>query len=127
MTMNFSQRKIRFLSRLLLAAGLFVQGILATHACVTHEINAVQALSMQSGSETCHHAETVSSNECLMHCTQSEQISLEQQQVAAPTIITVVLHVAELQLQRNVLSSAHALLALTTGPPLTVRYCSFQI
>lgn len=125
--MNFSQRKIRFLSRLLLAAGLFVQGILAAHACVTHEVNAVQALSMQAGTESCHHAETVSTNECLMHCTQSEQISLDQQHVVAPILNTVVLHVAEPQPQRNVLSLAHAPLALNNGPPLTIRFCSFLL
>lgn len=125
--MNFSQRKIRFLSRLLLAAGLFVQGILAAHACVTHEVNAVQALSMQAGTESCHHAETVSTNECLMHCTQSGQISLDHQHVVAPILNTVVLHVAEPQPQRNVLSLAHAPLALNNGPPLTIRFCSFLL
>ncbi len=125
--MNFSQRKIRFLSRLLLAAGLFVQGILAAHACVTHEVNAVQALNMQEDSESCHHAETASNNECLMHCAQSGQITLDQQQAAAPLPNTVVLHVAEPQPQRTVQSLIHAPLALNNGPPLTIRFCSFLL
>ena len=125
--MNFSQRKIRFLTRLMLVAGLFVQGTLAAHACVTHEVNAVQALSMQAGSESCRHAEKVSTNECLMHCTQSEQISLDQQHIVAPIFNTVVLHVAELQPQSNVLSMAHAPLASNNGLPLTIRFCSFLL
>jgi hypothetical protein len=94
---------------------------------VTHESSAVKALSMQTDSESCHHAETVSSNECLMHCSQSGQISLDQQQVVAPILNTVVLHVAEPQPQRNVLSLAHAPLALNNGPPLTIRFCTFLL
>jgi hypothetical protein len=125
--MNFSQRKIRFLSRLLLVAGLFVQGILAAHACVTHESSAVKALSMQTDSVSCHEEETASANECLMHCTQSGQISLDLQQVAVPISNIVVLHVAELQPQRNVPSLTHASLTLNNGPPLTIRFCSFLI
>lgn len=125
--MKLTHCKIRFLTRLLLVVGLFVQGTLAAHACVTHEVSAVKALSMQAGGESCHHAESASANECLAHCTQSEQVNVDQQQVAVPIISEVVLHIAVPQPQLKVPASAYSPLAVNSDPPLIIRFCTFLI
>ena len=127
--MKLAKRKIKWLTRLVLVTMLFAQGILAAHACVTHEVSAVKALNMQMGSDVapCHQAEKTSANECLMHCVQSEQINLDQQQVAAPIINTVVLRIAVPAPQRIMLTALPTPVAFNNGPPLTIRYCSFLI
>lgn len=125
--MKLTHRTIRIVARLLLVAGLFAQGILAAHACVSHEPNAVKALSMQAGGESCHHAESASANECLMHCTQSEQINVDHQQVTAPIVSDVVLRVAVTHFKLDVVSAVYAPVAINSGPPLTIRFCTFLI
>jgi len=113
----------------MLVAALFAQGILAAHACVAPTASAVQALAMESVSEAmpCHEAKKINANECLMHCTQADQVNLDQQHIVSVAVNEVVLHVALPPVQHKVLTSEYSPLALNTGPPLSIRFCSFLI
>jgi hypothetical protein len=127
--MKLSQRKNQYLTRLMLAAVLFAQGILAAHACVEPVAGAAQAVSGKQSVETmhCHEVESVNPNECLMHCTQSDQVNLDQHAMAALPANEVVLHVVMPPVQHKVLTPLYASLVLDTGPPLSIRFCSFLI
>ena len=126
--MKMVQRKTMWLSRLMLVAVLFAQGILAAHACVAPTASAAQALSMESGNEmSCHESKKLTANECLMHCTQGDQVNLDQQPIASVAVNEVVLQVASPAVQRIILISEYSPLALNTGPPLSIRFCSFLI
>ncbi len=127
--MTLSQRKNRYLTRLVLAAVLFAQGILAAHACVEPVAGAAQAVSGKQSVETmhCHEVESVNPNECLMHCTQSDQVNLDQHSMAALPANKVVLHVVMPYSQHKVNAVEYTPLVLNTGPPLSIRFCSFLI
>lgn len=127
--MKITQRRSRWLSRLVLVSALFAQGILAAHACVAPDASAVRALSIEPVAEAmpCHEASKPNVNECLMHCTQSDQVNLDQLQVAAVHSEEVVLHVALPAVEHKKQTVQYSLLPLNTGPPLTIRYCSFLI
>lgn len=114
---------------MMLASALFAQGILAAQACVAPTASAVQALSIESGAEAmpCHQAEKPNANACLIHCTQSDQVNLEQHHVAAAPVGDVVLHVVMTQVRQQLLTPGYSPLVLNTGPPLSVRFCSFLI
>jgi len=113
----------------MLVAVLVAQGILAAHACVTPAASAVQALLAEPVVEImpCHQPEQANANACLMHCTQADQVNLDQQHMAAVAIDDVILHVVMPQMQYHVLAPAYIPLALNTGPPLAIRFCSFLI
>lgn len=129
LTMNLSQRKTQYLSRLTLAVVLFAQGILAAHACVGPVAGAAQSFAVLQAAETmpCHEAAKVNPNECLMHCTQSDQVNLDQHAMAALPVNEVVLHVVMPAMQHKVLATELTPLVLNTGPPLSIRFCSFLI
>ncbi len=75
----------------------------------------------------CHEAATHNANLCLIQCTQSDQVNLDQHAIAAVAVNEVVLHVAMPQLSYLVFAPAHSPLVLNTGPPLAIRFCSFLI
>jgi hypothetical protein len=127
--MKFSQRKIRFLTRLMLVAGLFVQGILAAHACVMSADVAVNVHAHETVVETmpCHEAASTNANACLMHCTQDNQVNLEQQTIAALPVTETVLQVTMPQIHHKAVTLANSPVTLNTGPPLSIRFCSFLI
>ncbi len=75
----------------------------------------------------CHQAEKQNANLGLIHCTQSDQVNLDQQPIAAEAVNEVVLYVAAPQLSFVMFSPVHSPLVLNTGPPLTIRFCSFLI
>lgn len=113
----------------MLAAALFAQGILAAHACVAPDASAVRALSMATVVQhmPCHEAAKLNANECLMHCTQADQVNLDQLHLAAVQSDKIVLHVALPIARHKTQSVQYSLLPLNTGPPLSIRYCSFLI
>ena len=127
--MKFSQRKTRWLTRLMLVVALFAQSILAAHACVEPDASAAQAVAMESLNEAmpCHETAKLSANECLMHCTASDQLSLDQHTMVAVPFDEHVLLVVMPQAQHLVLTSSLTPLVLSTGPPLSIRFCSFLI
>jgi hypothetical protein len=127
--MKFSQRKTRWLARLMLVVALFAQSILAAHACVAPDASAAQAVAMESANEAmpCHETAKLSANACLMHCTASDQLGLDQHTMVAVPVNEHVLLVALPQVQHLALSSSHTPLLLNTGPPLSIRFCSFLL
>jgi len=127
--MKFAAQKNRLLLQLILVILFFVQGMLAAHACVSVEVSAVKALSMQNGSNTqpCHESIQSNSNECLMHCTQSDQVNQDQHHEVAHPIDLVVLRVVAMPFQTVEQKFVQAYAVLNTGPPLSIRFCSFRI
>ena len=123
--MKIAQRKIKWISRLMLVAALFAQGTLAAHGCVAPASSAVQGMAVEA--MPCHEAEQHNANACLMHCTQADQMSLDQQHIVAVSFDEVVLHVVQPLLQHKVSAIEHSSLVLDTGPPLSIRFCSFLI
>lgn len=109
----------------MLVAAFFAQGTLAAHACVASASSAVQIVAVEA--MPCHEAEQHNANACLMHCTQTDQVSLDQQPVASLSFNDVVLHVAQPPLQHKVIAFDHTSLVLDTGPPLSIRFCTFLI
>ena len=128
--MKLAQRKIKWLARLMLGLALFAQGIVAASACIAPSAGPVQAYSIVHDDEAapCHDEELPNTNACLTHCTQADQISVDQHSVpvAAPASI---IGWASLQPQvqhiYQPVTPDHPV--LNTGPPLSVRFCSFQI
>ena len=127
--MKITQHKTRWLSRLMLVVALFAQGILAANACVSPSASAVQALAMERVAEPmpCHEAKMPNVNECLMHCTQSDQVNVDQQHMSAVVFNDVVLHVALPPMQYMALAIDYPPLVFDTGPPISIRFCSFLI
>jgi hypothetical protein len=129
--MKSSTRKLQLLSRLVLAAVLFAQGILAAHACLQPVASAIPSLLNEHAAETTHCHESakakLNANECLMHCTQSDQINFDHAVVAALPANEVILHIAIPPLLHKALTFDYVPLVLDTGPPLSILYCSFLI
>jgi hypothetical protein len=127
--MKIARRKIKWLTRLMLVAALFTQGILAAHACVASASSAVHTVSVQSGDAAmpCHEAEQHNANACVMHCTQADQVNLEQQHIAAISFDEAVLQIALPQMQHKVVTVYPATFALNSGPPLSILFCTFLI
>lgn len=127
--MKFTQRKTKWLTRLMLVVALFAQCILAAHACVAPDASAAHAVAMESVNEAmpCHESAKLNANECLMHCTASEQLSLDQQTMMAAPVNELVLLVDMPQVLHFALTSGQPPLVLNTGPPLSIRFCSFLI
>ncbi len=128
--MKLAQRKIKWLSRLMLGLALFAQGIVAATACVAPGASAVQAYAIEqnAGATPCHEEELVNANACLGHCTQSDRISVDQHNVSIAAPVSVISWVTiRPQAQSMRLAISPEYLALNTGPPIPIRFCSFLI
>lgn len=130
--MRIAQHKLKWIARLLLALALFTQGVLAAHACVSAQASAahavLQARDVMEEMPCCpHHADKQGANECLVHCTQSDQVSLDQHGLVALPVTAVVLQVAPPLPERRAARRDVAPLALNCGPPLSILYCSFLL
>ena len=62
-----------------------------------------------------------------MHCTQSDQVNLDQHTMSAVSVEELVLLFALPQVQHLVPAANHSPSLLNTGPPLSIRFCSFLI
>jgi len=126
--MKLAQNKIKWLARLMLGLVLFAQGMVAANACVAPSASPAQAYSMtEQDDETmpCHEEEAANANVCLSHCTQSDQISLDQHHMPLAAPVSVIAWVSvqpQAQHFRPAISFEH--LALDTGPPIPIRFCS---
>jgi len=127
--MKFAQRKIRLLTRLMLVAVFFAQGTLAAHGCVMPANSAEMVHNTASATEDmpCHQAEKKNVNACLMHCEQTNQVNHDQQLITILPIKEVVMSVVQPQIQNKLIASIYTPLTLDTGPPLSIRFCSFLI
>lgn len=117
-----------WIARLLVGVLLFAQGVVAANACDVLGGNIVQVFAAGDEVEPCHDEESSSNpNACLDHCTQGDRVSVDQ---ITPDFIppsTLALRVA-LATQTFVLPlTPDATLRLNTGPPISIRFCSFQI
>jgi hypothetical protein len=126
--MKFTQRNNKWLSRLMLVLALFAQETLAAHVCGKAEASAKQLTSLTEATPNhCQEANKSNANACLMHCTQSEQLNLDQASVYAVPVAEQVLSVETLPVQQQALTHNAILMALNVGPPLVIRFCSFLI
>lgn len=125
--MKLAQSKIRWLARLTLGLVLFAHGMVAASACVMS--SPAQAYSMeQHEDETmpCHEEELPNANACLVHCIQADQISVDQHSatIAVPaSLVTWLTPFPQIQPERPKATFEHV--ALNTGPPIPIRFCSF--
>lgn len=107
---------------------VFTQGILAAHACTA--ANAAQALAASVAADEampCHVVEKIDSNTCLLHCSQADQVNLDPHEMMAVPVNGIVIYVATPQSQTAIFAPVYARVALNTGPPLSIRFCSFLI
>ena len=126
--MKLAQRKIKWLARLMLGVALFAQGIVAASACIVPSAGPVQAYAIvqDEAAAPCHDAEVPNANACLAHCTQTDQISVDQHSVpvAAPAnVVTWLAPFPQMQQERPTITSQYVV--LDTGPPIPIRFCSF--
>ncbi len=128
--MKLAQRKIKWLSRLMLGLVLFAQGIVVAHACIAPSASPAQAYAIEqnAGVMPCHEEETTNANACLGHCTQPDRISVDQHNVPLAAPVSVISWVTiQPQAPSMRLASSPEYLALNTGPPISIRFCSFLI
>ena len=129
--MKLAQRKIKWLTRLMLVVMLFAQGIVAANACVSPAATPEHAYVMtqqEEGAMPCHqHAEKMpNANACLEHCTQSDQVNVDQHTIPFAAPVSVIAWVSSqppAQFIRPTRFTEH--LVLDTGPPIPIRFCSF--
>lgn len=134
--MHFSSPQLRNLARATLALVLFAQGMVAAEACVAREAGPVRAfapvmedMAMQGEEHmSCHEQPGENKNACLVHCTQSDQINADQ---ATPVFILsteVVLVLDAPAVSVSVTPGFRAAqVAINSGPPIPIRFCSFLI
>ena len=108
---------------------LFAQGTLAAHACVndSEAMQPLQHAEVAADMMPCHEVEISNKNACQMHCTQSEQLNLDQQNPVAVAVSEVILQIELPAKHYQYQTVASAPVALNTGPPLSIRFCSFLI
>jgi hypothetical protein len=88
MAAPFSRRMNRFTARLLLGVLLFVQMLMAAHACTPEERSASFGSVTQVASGHCHEQEVppaTAPEQCLFHCSLSDQ-SRDTPQVDVPAL-----------------------------------------
>lgn len=109
---------------------LFAQGVVAANACDVLRGNVAQAFTVKTDAAAmpCHDEAAANANACLAHCTQGDQVSVDQ-------VTPVFLAPASATLTLDAPASSAAArpayfcsrVALNTGPPVSIRFCSFQI
>jgi hypothetical protein len=114
----------------MLGLALFAQGVVAANACDVLHGNVSQAFAAKSEEMAgmhCHDDAASNANACLAHCTQGDQIGIDQVApvFVAPSIVTLVVDVPVAVAITHSYSAARV--ALDTGPPASIRFCSFQI
>jgi hypothetical protein len=128
--MKFTSHTNRWIARLMFGLLLFAQGVVAANACDVVDGNVTQAFAVQTEETAgmhCHEEVVANANACLVHCTQGDQVSVDQvtHVFAAPTAVTLVVDVpATVVIAPSYLATQ---VALDTGPPVSIRFCSFQI
>src|ERR1017187_6216943 len=120
--MKLAQRKIKWLTRLMLVLMLCAQGIVAANACIAPAAGPEQAYNMaqhDDESMPCHDDATPNTNACLSHCTQSDQVNVDQHSVPLAAPVSVIAWVSTQPPTQHVhqtIFTEH--LVLDTGPPI---------
>lgn len=139
-----TQRKNKLLIRLALAAVLFAHGVIAAHACVLPSMNPTQAFVTQDATkQPCNQHVIITSSEqdpivqqlavqmngnaCLTSCTQTDQINVDHYNVTVAHVSTTNFLPATLPVQCMASVFIPSYQVLNTGPPVTIRFCTFLI
>lgn len=129
--MKLAQHRIKWLSRLMLVLALFTQGTIAAYACATPAAGPVQVFASDQGAHQampCHQQDKAGgANACLLQCTQSDQLSASQGVSLAVPAATVIHTVIAPAAQPVCQACFPEYVALNSGPPLAIRFCSFLI
>ncbi len=128
--MKFSSHTTRQIARLMLGLVLFAQGVVAASACDVVRGNVTQAFAVTEADTPamhCHEEEVPNANACFVHCTQGDQVNVDQvvPVFVAPGVATLVVDVPAPALAAPTYFTSRV--ALNTGPPVSIRFCSFQI
>lgn len=128
--MKLSRHTNRNLARLLLALALFVQGVVTAHACAPLAAPPAPAMAAMPDSESmpCHEGVThkhlaPGADNCLTHCSQADQISVDQHEAPAAPINAIVVSIQP-PVQHIASPVTPQYVALDTGPPIPIRFCS---
>lgn len=109
---------------------LFAQGVVAANACDVLRGNVTKAFAVEAAEATempCHEEASSNANACLAHCTQGDQVSVDQSShtFVAPSIAILVVDApAQVTVAPSYFTSR---VALDTGPPVSIRFCTYQI
>ncbi len=114
----------RWTGRLMMALVLFAQGVVSANS---YAAPAAPAAAPAHHAMACHEKQLPSSSTCLSHCAQADQISIDQ--VAAPAAPAAVASwkISLPALPRLTPAVRQQQVALDTGPPIPIRFCSFLI
>ena len=124
--MKLTQHKIKWLARLMLGLVLFTQGMAGASACLTANASPAQAYAVNEPAMPCHDATQANANVCLQQCTQADQINIDQHILVAAPVAVPVLTLAP-PATPSLRSTYASYIAPNSGPPLTIRFCSFLI
>lgn len=137
-TMSMTAAQMRRIARPLLGLLLFAQGVVAAQTCVAREASPIQAfaaapamaaMAMDDDEQMpCHEQAGDNKNACFVHCTQADQVSTAQAAmpfVAASTPVLVLDTPAVPAIIRPPQQLARV--ATDSGPPISIRFCSFLI
>ncbi len=128
--MKFSSHTTRWIARLMLGLVLFAQGVVAANACDVVRGNISQAFASQETEAMemhCHDETATNTNACFVHCTQGDQVGVDQISpvFVASTNVTLLVDIPAQTVTAPSYFTSRA--ALNTGPPASIRFCSFQI
>ncbi len=125
--MNLTRNTNRFLARLLVGLMVFAQGAVShAYAAPLGEAAAVVAPAQDVMSAmSCHEEQAPSLSGCLTHCSQADQAYADHQVFPAAPVSTAYWQVAAHSGQHVSPAVIRRQAPLDTGPPLTIRFCSF--
>jgi hypothetical protein len=128
--MKFSSHTTRWIARLMLGLVLFAQGVLAANACDLVRGDISQAFASQEAEAMempCHDEAATNANACFVHCTQGDQVNVDQVSPAfvASNVVTLLVDIPAPSTVTPTYFTSRV--ALNTGPPVSIRFCSFQI
>lgn len=135
--MLMTSAQLRRIARPLLGLLLFAQGVVAAQSCVAREASPIQAfasapamagMAMDDEQMPCHEQADDNKNACFVHCTQADQVNTAQAAmpfIAASTPVLVLDTPAAPAIIRP--APQLELAAINSGPPISIRFCSFLI
>lgn len=109
---------------------LFAQGVVAANACDVVRGNISQAFASQEAEAMemhCHDEAAANTNACFVHCTQGDQVSVDQISPVFVVSSSATLLVPVPAAQAATPTYLTSRVALNTGPPVSIRFCTYQI
>ncbi len=126
--MNLTRDTNRFLARLLVGLVLFAQGLVAVN--VYAAVDAAKAVAVAPAQDVtpsmpCHEKPAPSPGGCLTHCSQADQAGGDSHAPVAAPVSATYWQVAAPAAPRVSYATLRRHEVADTGPPLTIRFCSF--